>query len=307
MGLIASTFRWLNRFWFGPQQDTVYAICRIAFAIVSIANWIDLFPHRYHFFAPDGLVDQSVVKELTSKSGLYYFSFFYYIDDYSGVDLIFGCSLIAMLGLLIGFGSRLCAVGCWLWYLSYTNYAFMAMHSWDDLLRVYAFVMMISPLGKGIDQYWVPKVFSFVRYPTQVPRYGLALLQIQLALMYWHTLWLKLADSYWRNGELMSYFLMSMYARFPSVDFAHWMLISNALTYGTLALELMIPIWLWQKNRKRLGFLCGVGLHVGIAVTSDLALFSASALLLYLAFWDEDDINAIRKRLPFQQSRSTTT
>ena len=96
---------WLDQLWFGLQAAMVYSYCRIAFAVVSIANLIDLFPHRYHFFAPTGLVDQTVVVTLSAESKYFYFSAFHYISGPEGVNLIFGVAFLAMLNFRPGQGA----------------------------------------------------------------------------------------------------------------------------------------------------------------------------------------------------------
>ncbi|MEI4861456.1 hypothetical protein Q8G41_28095, partial [Klebsiella pneumoniae] len=48
-----------------------------------------------------------------------------------------------------------------------------------------------------------------------VPAYGLRLMQWQLLIIYTITVWLKVPDQYWRNGQLLAYFSVSFYSRTP--------------------------------------------------------------------------------------------
>jgi hypothetical protein len=135
----------------------------------------------------------------------------------------------------------------------------------------------------------------------ELPRYALRLMQFQLGIIYVCTVWLKAPDSYWRNGELMSYFMMSMYSRFPTWHWAEWGRTSAIMSWGTLFAESAIPICLLINPRlRRFGFLMGLGLHGGIAVTSTIGMFSFAMVPLYLAFLQREDIDdciALYRRL----------
>src|SRR5690606_20257285 len=107
------------------------------------------------------------------------------------------------------------------------------------------------------------------------------------------TVWQKVDDSYWRSGEFTAYFMMSVYSRFRWPGMADLEALSAVMTYGTLAAELAIA-WLLVFKRTRLwGFIVGCGLHVGIAVTAKLTIFSAATMMLYPAFLDDDDIERV--------------
>jgi hypothetical protein len=112
--------------------------------------------------------------------------------------------------------------------------------------------------------------------------------------VYVATVWLKAPDPFWRRGDLMAYFHMSIFARFPSVAAAHLPRLSVLMTWSTLVVEAVLPVLLWNKSTRRLGFALGLVLHGGIALTSTLWVFSLSMLPFYLAFLDDEDLKALR-------------
>jgi hypothetical protein len=79
------------------------------------------------------------------------------------------------------------------------------------------------------------------------------------------------------------------------------------LTWGTLLIELLVPILLWQRKFRFWGFALGLGLHAGIAVSAKLALFSLAMVPLYVAFLEQQDWDTMaRWWSKLRQIRRTT-
>jgi hypothetical protein len=112
-------------------------------------------------------------------------------------------------------------------------------------------------------------------------------------LIYVCTVWLKAPDQFWRNGDAITYFMMSMFARFPDPSLANIGPIGAVLDYGTLVIEATVPFLLWMRRTRFLGVFLGVCLHVGIGITSKLALFTVCIVPLYAAFFERRDFERI--------------
>jgi hypothetical protein len=168
--------------------------------------------------------------------------------------------------------TRLAALVVFVVMVSYTNRAFAVTTGSDQLLRIFSLLLAISPIqcAFAIDQrLWGRRADSAI---TAVPAYGLLLMRLQVLIVYYQTVRLKAGDGFWRRGDIMSYFLMSMYSRYPARQWADWETLSAVLTYATLL--------------------------------SKLALFSFCMMRTYLAFLEREDVDALvawtrtmRKRL----------
>ncbi|MCB1078268.1 MAG: hypothetical protein KDM64_10630 [Verrucomicrobiae bacterium] len=290
--IVGDAWRQFERLWLGPVDARVYAIIRIAFAVVALINVIDLWPHRLAFFSGEGMTGHPA-----EQSGL---SVFRQVESPAGVTVIFLVAAASAVWLGIGVMARPAAVLLWLWQMSYTSQGYPLVHGWDILLRIEALILLISPLGPSIPQ-WLAQVNgkpgAIRRSDGMASRHGLVLLQIQLAVVYWQTVWLKVLDAYWRNGEVISYFMMSTYARFPSAQWAHWDLASALLSHLTLLVEVAIPLLLWNRRTRMLGFFLGIGLHGSIVLVSHILLFSLTVLVPYFAFLDGRDLERWSGRL----------
>ena len=92
------------------------------------------------------------------------------------------------------------------------------------------------------------------------------LLQIQFSIVYLVAVWTKVRGITWNNGTAVSYAMrISDLERFPVPAFiTHSLLITNLLTYGTLAIELSLAILVWNRTLRPWVLLAGLSLHIGI-------------------------------------------
>jgi hypothetical protein len=271
-------------FFWGPADARAYALVRVALAIGGLVNLVDLWPHRFELYASTGVVSLDAVH--AAMNGIRYFSIFDYAASEGAVTAVFAAAAVALVALGLGVFPRVAAVLVVLWHLSSSHRAPPVLHGWDHILRAYSLLVLVSPM---------PKVWSVLRrgQPSgSVPAYGLRMMQWQLAVIYMTTVWQKLPDPYWRNGQLLAYFSVSLFSREPNTLFLvrhEWL--SALATYISLAIEASIPWLLWFQTTRVLGLLAGFGLHFLVAVTARIAIFSTCMMIPYAAFLQAADID----------------
>jgi hypothetical protein len=278
----------LIAFFWGPADPRAYALVRIALAVAALANLIDLWPHRYEYLARDGMVSLEGLRRATA--GKAYVSIFDSNPSDAGVTAIFALAALAIVALGLGWWTRLSAALVFAWHVSYCHRAFPVLHGWDAILRSYSFLVLISPSGR---------VWSLdaVRRPdpndrADVPVYGLRLMQWQLFILYFMTVWLKVPDVFWRSGQVLAYFSISQYSRNSDGLFLvrhEWL--STLGTYLSMAAEASIPWLLWSRRMRFLGMAAGFGLHFIIGVTARLGVFSICMIPPYMAYLERGDID----------------
>jgi hypothetical protein len=260
-------------------------VVRIAFACASFVNWCFLWPQRYQLLASDGMLP------VETPSNLRPLSVFHHVEGHAAIDALMLIGLLGIVGVFTGVRLRLSILVTYLFTLGYSYQAIAETGSWDNILRIVSFVLLLSPLG---DPYcWrrrPPKPAS-----QTLPRYGLLVLKIQVSLIYFSTVWHKVADSNWRNGDLLQYFFLSVYRIGDGTWALKWPLLLASLTYLTLVIEMSVPLLLWNKRWRPLGFLLGWGLHLSIAATSNIGLFSLVMMSCYFVFLDGDDIDRLER------------
>lgn len=275
----AKLFRAIDDWFFDPVDARSYAAFRIGVGLSAFFIWFELWPMRTGLFSSSGLLGP------TSGHNPARINVFDLGNRPEVVDAVFVCALIAIACLVLGVFNRVAAMAVYVWAVSYSNQAPIALAGYDTVLRTTTFVLMISP----VVSVWSVRPWWFAGSIRPQPRYGLRLMQWQLLLVYWCTVWLKAPDQYWRRGETISYMLISNFARFPTPAAASLGSWDPVLTWGTLLIEATVPVFLWQRRTRFLGIALGFALHAGIALTAKLALFSLAMLPLYCAFLEQRD------------------
>lgn len=275
----------ISNWFFAPVDARTYAAFRISVALSALGVWLELWPLRSALFSSNGMFGT------TAGYNPIRINLFDFGNRPEVVDAVFVCALIAIVNLICGTFNRVAALAVYLWAVSYSSQATIALAGFDTVLRTTTFALALSP-AVGV---WSLRPWWFSGHRTPQPRYALRLMQWQLLLIYWCTVWLKAPDQYWRRGETISYMLMSNFARFPSPRVAFMGLWDPLLTWGTLVIELLVPILLWQRKLRFLGIVLGLGLHAGIALSAKLALFSLAMVPLYLAFLEQQDWETVER------------
>lgn len=287
-------FGFLGRLFLATEDERIYAIVRIAFSITALVNLCELWPHRETFFAITGMVDLAEAVERSEMASVLLFHGF---QTPGQVTLLMSLAGVAMVMLMLGILPRLAAAAVFLWHLSYFERGALPLTGWDMVLRAFAFLVLVSPLGRcwTLPALWQKSALR----PRQVARYGLILMRLQVAAIYLQTVVAKAIDidGYWRSGEFLPYFLMSRYARWPTAWAAAHPDLLQLGTYVALLTEAAIPVLLLVRRTRLWGMLLGVLFHGFVAVISrTIEPFLLAMMMAYLAFLTRQDVEWLQRR-----------
>ncbi len=294
---LSEWLRFPARLFFRREDERIYALIRIGFATVALLNLISLWPDRHVFFSDAGMFDADVAR---AEATPVYFSIFAFARSGAAVTCCMGVTALALVLLFLGVAARLAAFWVLVWHLSYIARASPATTGWDLVLRSFAVLVLVSPVGKC---WTLPALLrgGGKMLPALVSGHGLVLMRLQVLGIYWQTVLRRLVapePNFWGNGEFMSYFLLSHHARWPGP----WVLEYGGLlafaTYAAQLAETAIPVLLWVKKTRRWGMLLGFSLHAGISVFArDLGIFFLAMMVTYFAFLRTEDIEAMQRRM----------
>ena len=291
---------WLQfpaRVFFRREDERIYAVMRIGFAFVALLNLIFLWPDRHVFFSDAGMFDPGVAR---AQADPVYFSIFAFAGSGAAVTCCMAVTALALVMLLLGIATRVAAFWVLVWHLSHIARALPAATGWDMLLRSFAVLVLVSPVGKC---WTLPALLSdgAKKLPALVSGHGLVLMRLQVLVIYWQTVLRRLAmpdPNYWANGEFMSYFLLSHHARWPGPWVLEYGGLLTFATYAAQATEAAIPVLLWVKKTRWWGMLLGFSVHAGISVFArDLGLFFLAMMMTDPAFLRTGDIEAVHGRV----------
>jgi hypothetical protein len=262
----------------GAGRDCLAAI------LVRAAADLDarLVPHRFRCacYGPDGILP-------TAPSGppgswgilsLWHGS--------TAVVVVFAITLAAAVALTLGLFSRAASIIVLIGIMSFLNRNGLVTNSGDGLVRNLAFFCVLSPSGESLSIDRLRKAPGrFWEFPARAP-WALRLVQIQLSVGYLSAVWHKAGNELWREGSAVSYALrMQDIHRFPVPPFiTHSLVLTELLTFATLALELSLGVLVWNRALRPWVLLAGASLHLSIDFSILVGFFSYGMLCAYLAF-----------------------
>ncbi|MFV8750085.1 HTTM domain-containing protein [Nannocystaceae bacterium ST9] len=150
------------------------------------------------------------------------------------------------------------------------------LYGGDAVLRMAVLLLACSPCTASLSlDRWLTA--GDLGVGVEAPPWGMRLLQIELAVLYFYNCWYKLAHAAWREGTAVFYPLNNADIRnhrlpIPRVFMTRPMVALG--TWGTLALEFALGFGLWIAELRPSLLVCAVALHLAIAYAFSLWLFS---------------------------------
>ncbi len=281
-----------NAFWFSPVQTSTLALLRIGFGLIVLFWTISLGHDVLAFYSTDGIVPSQPDFGASGEDGSW--GLLGRFESDGAVIALYVVLLVAAICLTIGLGTRLAALLVFVGLISFSRRNPWVLNSGDALLHVIAFYFLIAPSGAALSvDRWLRARSRFWEFPLR-SGWPLRLLQVQVSILYLTAAWDKTAGNTWREGSAVSYALrIGDLERFPVPSFVvDSLLISNALTYGTLAIELSLGVLVWNRVLRPWVLLLGVSLHLGIDYAVRVGFFSYAVIALYLVFIRPETMSA---------------
>jgi hypothetical protein len=283
------------------EQSTCYAlsIYRICFGVLILQmSLIHLDGHFSDWYGPNAIVNITTVKEhfwlneprldllaclpATEEST----KLFYYIFVLSGFALT------------IGLFSQSAAFITWLILVSLHHQDPYNINGGDAFLRLNCLFLALSSCGA---RYSVDALIRRQKNQNQTEILAMPwaqrMIQIQIAVVYWHTFCCKIVGSQWLDGTAVYYAsrLDDMF-RFPLPLITDSMPLLVILNWFTLIIELFGFTLIWFKE-TRYYVLAGLALlHLGIDYTINLPVFEWAFIATLLLFVPENDLKKFLKQ-----------
>lgn len=268
-----------ERFWFEPTSTATLGVVRIAFGVVAFFWTLSLAPDLMNFFSRDSFI-------AAQPSNRFWIGILSPSAPDWLVLVVFVVTLVAAACLIVGFRTRLAAVLVFIGVLSFERRNPFVFNAGDVLVRNLAFYLMLAPAGvalsidglrRGRERFW--------EFQTRAP-WALRLIQVQLSVVYFATVWAKVRGNDWNDGTAVSFALrLDDLARFGVPKwFATSEAVSNLLTFGTLAVEASLAVLVWNRKARPWVLAAGVLMHGLIALNIMVGFFTLAMFTAYLAF-----------------------
>ena len=192
--------------------------------------------------------------------------------------------VVALVGLVLGFCTRLNAVVVWAISTSFANLNTNIDNAGDLVRGIILFYLMLCPCGAA----WSVDAWLRGRKgPVFVWPWALRLLFVQMVLIYWCNGLHKIVGDDWQRGNALYFVLGDMtlarfsYASLPlPPGWTYWL--TRFLSWSVLSWEATLPLLLIWRPVRRIALAFGALFHIGIWVTMELGFFPPYMLCLYL-------------------------
>jgi hypothetical protein len=276
----------VDRFLFAPFDPHALALFRVSLGALYLAFLIVSSPNWERFYAPDGM------------NGLHYhertWSLFHLTADWLPVRAYWVLGVVAAIALTLGAATRLATVVLYALEVSLVNVAPQCTNGEDMVFRMALFWAAFMPLGACAS------VDARLRgAPTTVTPWATRGLQLNVALIYLISQPNKLLDDpAWKDGSAIYLTMASnAWTRWPWPSLFYGAL-SQLATWGSLAVELFFPLFVWFPRTRPWALGAIVALHVGIALTlANVTFFNLAMLATFWVFVPGETTRAWTTRL----------
>jgi HTTM domain len=284
-------------FFHAPCDARICAAIRIGYALLMLTNLAVLYPDLDVWFTDAGVLPLASARQVANP---HVPSLLWHLPGTPAVVRVCFFALATHTTLLlVGLLSRINALCVFVWLLSFQTRNPSIHDSQDTALRLVGFFLMFMPIGQcwSLDAWmacWWRKgsVTQTATDPYAAPGWGLRLLQIQMAIIFISTALVKLQGELWVHGTALYYVsrLSDMFGRLPVPAWLFETPWTVALmTWSVIAVELVVPIFIWFRETRRL---CLVGLllfHLANEWTMNLFFFHWIMLVGWISFLTPDD------------------
>jgi hypothetical protein len=297
--LAAAVADW-NRFWFEPVSTAPLAVFRIVFGVLLFFWTLSLLPELSPMFTRTGIFPH----EPHYTGGAW--GLFGEFPSKTAVLVVWAVLLVASIALTLGLFAQLAAAVAFVAVVSFERRNPYVFNSGDGLIRVLCFYLILAPASASLS------LSSFLRnrrelwnFPARAA-WPMRLLQIQFSAIYLFAVWDKTRGTTWNNGTAVSLALrITDLERFPVPGFiTHSLLISNVLSFGTLAIELSLAVLVWNRKLRPWVLLAGLSLHLGIEYSVRVGFFGLSIMSMYLLWVPSERVEALLLALRGRFSRT---
>lgn len=272
--------RYWNRFLFQTIDVLQYALLRVGLGGLIFLYLIGFLPIFVDHFGPDGWLGAMRDLDLYHAGS---WSVLFLADSRNQAWVFFGISLFGAAAFTLGVLTRISGCITLIGLISLWNRNPLLMDGDDAILRVMLFYLLLSPCGNAVS---IDARLHHRR--QQVEIWPLRLIQIQLALVYFISGWVKFHSPEWLNGTILQTVLIHPeYSRWnfnSLMNQPYFLKILHVTSFIILWWEILFPALILFRMTRIVAIAIGLIFHGGLLIFMHLRLFSVIMLILYIVW-----------------------
>lgn len=292
----------IKQLFFKQEAAETLGFFRIAISGFALIQLFVLLPDWMAFYGPKGLLPWEISDALstTQTPSLLFISNLLqplHITPEATVYIITTAYLISLVGLLIGFKTRLMGALAWLMHIILNTTGHFTAYGVETFLHIALFYCTILPVGCcwSID----------ARNKThKIPGYLITLsvriIQLHLCIMYLACGIEKSMGAQWWNGEAIWIAMQQDQFHNVNIDWmANMPIVPKLLCWSTLVVESFYAVAIFWGKTKKIWLISIISMHAFIGIFLGLQLFGGLMILLNIAaFGNHCFPNLFSLRLP---------
>lgn len=279
-----------NYFWFDSRSDgtlVTLSAFRLLFCLVMFVAYVTRALDVEFFYSAAGILPNTYAQNL---------EFFRYhpsliTDSWSlgPIHALHALFLVCLFCQMIGFGTRIAAIGTYLLHMVFVNRNMSVMFGVD---MIATFFLLYLCLARTNARFSVDALLGRgARAQSAVSHIAWRLMQLQVCIIYGFSGTEKLKGTRWWDGSaLWDVLSIGNMQRWDMSFVAHFPVLLAASVYIVLAWEIYFPALIWQRSLRLPMLFFGVVMHIGIFVFMNLPSFGFMMISLYLLFLKPEEI-----------------
>lgn len=285
----------LNAWVFAEDSGESLAVFRMLAGGLSFASLLLGLPFLEDWYSEKGLWPSALMSEWHASHGG--MSLLWGSTDPLAAWAVYLGAMAASLMLCLGLFTRASAIACFVLVVSLHHRSPDILNSGDTLLRQWLFICAVGPAGAAWSLDRARQSAKGAPAPV-ISSWPLRLVQFQLAVLYFTTVWHKWGGDLWRNGTATYYTSeLREFHRFPMPPFWSGQPWVGIETYGTLIIELALATLVFHPKLRGWVLLSGLLLHAGIEYSMNIPLFAFIICTGYVAFYQGGEVKGFFDRI----------
>jgi predicted DCC family thiol-disulfide oxidoreductase YuxK len=290
---LAAFARAWSRIWFQEKPTTPIELTRIGIGAALLVNYSLATPYLFYYWGDTGIMPlESAIGAIGDpwvQSLFYYFTAPWQLAAFHAVFLL--CCAAFMLGWRTSIVKWIVLIG----EISYCGRNPILVYGVDLVLCPLLLVLCLAPIGRALslDRVRAVRCAKLGSLDAVLPVYRsewagacTRLIQLQMALLFFHSGIAKIRGDEWWNGDVM-WILHTHYDYYNNTVLnllaSHYW-IGNAAVYFTLLLEIAFPFLIWQRSWRAIMLAGAIFLHVMIALLMGMPYFSFVMICGHMSF-----------------------
>jgi hypothetical protein len=299
----------LYDYWFRFGNPTAFGVIRILISSFIFINFVMMAVYFQDLFGNNGYMpadlcarwlDTKVYLIQGSDVAIPRINLLYGITNDTIILAFYWLTAIASLTSAFGFKTRLSTILMAVGVVSLHHRNPMLLHGGDTAMRVAACYLAVGPAGAALslDRWWGLKKGTITGAVPLVSMWPQRLMQFNVSLIYFTTMWAKWFGGLWKSGDATWYpARLNEFDRFYVPPFLDNYPMVKVTTYGTLFVEFALGTLVWFKPLRKWVLLAGIGLHSFIEYSMNIPMFAVVMVSLYLSFYEGEEVEAWWSRL----------